>query len=242
MQEERLQKFFTDCGVLSRRAAEKEIAAGKVKVNGEIATIGQRIDPDTDVVEYGGKIIKKRDSDSHVYVLLNKPTGYVTTLSDEKGRRSVLDLISDVPARVYPVGRLDMNSQGLLLLTNDGELTNRLTHPKHHVPKIYRVSVTGEVSSAALDALRAPMEIDGYRIMPVKTELILSAAGGSMLEMTLFEGRNRQIRKMCEIVGLKIKKLERIAIGEIKLASLPYGKWRYLNNNEIEYLKGHENA
>lgn len=242
MQEEKLQKFFTDCGVLSRRAAEREIAAGKVKVNGDIASIGQRIDPDTDVVEYDGKILKKRANDSYVYVLLNKPTGYVTTLSDEKGRRCVLELVSDVPARVYPVGRLDMNSQGLLLLTNDGELTNRLTHPKHHVPKIYRVSVTKEVDDATLGALRAPMVLDGYQIMPVKCEIVSRAPCGSVIEMTLFEGRNRQIRKMCESVGLKIKKLERIAIGEIKLNSLPYGKWRYLNDAEINYLKGHENA
>ena len=242
MQEEKLQKFFTDCGILSRRAAEKEIAAGKVKVNGEIAAIGQRIDPDVDIVEYNGKIIKKQVNSSHVYVLLNKPTGYVTTLSDEKGRRCVLELVSDVPARIYPVGRLDMNSQGLLLLTNDGELTNRLTHPKHHVPKIYRVSVTGEVSDTLLDALRAPMEIDSYRIMPVKVELISKEPSLSVLEMTLFEGRNRQIRKMCEAVGLKIKKLERIAIGSIKLGSLPYGKWRYLNDEEIKYLEGYENA
>ena len=233
----KLQKYFSDCGVMSRRAAEEEIKKGLVKVNGETAELGLRIDPESDLVEYKGRRIALSTA-AKTYVLLNKPRGYVTTMSDEKGRPTVKNLISSVGTRVYPVGRLDMDSDGLLLLTDDGELTNRLTHPRHEIPKIYRVTVSGGVSDSALQALRAPMVLDGYEILPVKTEIISKSNGSTLMEMTLYEGRNRQIRKMCESQDLKITRLCRIAIGNISLGSLEIGKWRYLTPDEVCYLKG----
>lgn len=239
MEKIKLQKYFTDCGVLSRRAAEKEIADGKVKVNGVLATLGLRIDPDTDTVEYNGKLLKPQ-TEERFCVMLNKPAGYVTTLSDEKGRRTVTELVSDAGARLYPIGRLDMNSDGLLLLTNDGELANRLTHPRHEIPKIYRVTVKGEVSEKALAILSSPLVIDGYKIRPVKTEIIYKnkEKGSTLLEMELYEGRNRQIRKMCEAADLKVLRLMRIAYGELELGTLPSGRWRRLTRKELEYLSG----
>ena len=222
---------------MSRRAAEEEIKKGLVKVNGETAELGLRIDPESDLVEYKGRRIALSTA-AKTYVLLNKPRGYVTTMSDEKGRPTVKNLISSVGTRVYPVGRLDMDSDGLLLLTDDGELTNRLTHPRHEIPKIYRVTVSGGVSDSALQALRAPMVLDGYEILPVKTEIISKSNGSTLMEMTLYEGRNRQIRKMCESQDLKITRLCRIAIGNISLGSLEIGKWRYLTPDEVCYLKG----
>ena len=232
----KLQKYFSDCGIMSRRAAEEEIKKGLVKVNGDIATLGMRIDPDTDTIEYKGKTVKKPKGEK-TYVLLNKPRGYVTTLSDEKGRKTVFELTESVGRRIYPVGRLDMDSDGLLLLTDDGELTNVLTHPRHEIPKIYHVSVSPAPNDQTLDALRAPMVLDGYEILPVKTEVISTGESSSTLRMTLFEGRNRQIRKMCQKVGLKVTRLSRVAIGDITLGSLECGKWRHLTKEETEYLK-----
>ena len=235
----RLQKYFTDCGVMSRRAAEEQIKLGKVKVNGNIATLGDRIDPDVDRVEYNGQVLQKKES-GRVCIMLNKPTGYVTTLSDEKGRRNVTELVSDAKTRLYPIGRLDMNSDGLLLLTNDGDLANRLTHPKHDIPKIYRVTVSGQVSENAMRTLRSPLTIDGYKIRPVDVKAIKYdiSRQRTMLEMELYEGRNRQIRKMCAMADLKVVRLTRIAYGSLALGHLPMGKWRYLTDAEIGYLKG----
>ena len=232
----KLQKYFSDCGVLSRRAAEEEIKNGNVRVNGTPAELGMRIDPKADVVEYKGKRITNQNNEK-IYLLLNKPRGVVTTLSDEKGRTNVSALVSNVKTRIYPVGRLDMDSDGLLLMTNDGELTNMLTHPRHEIPKIYHVTVKGEISPLALKKLQEPMEIDGYTILPVKSEIIASDGSSTTLQMTLFEGRNRQIRKMCELCSLKITRLCRVAIGEITLGELEVGKWRYLTQSEVEYLK-----
>ncbi|MBQ9112820.1 MAG: rRNA pseudouridine synthase [Clostridia bacterium] len=235
----RLQKYFTDCGVMSRRAAEEQIRLGKVKVNGEIATVGTVIDAGVDKVEYGGKIIISH-CDEKICIMLNKPRGYVTTMSDERGRKNVSMLVEDLGVRVYPVGRLDMDSDGLLLMTNDGALADILTHPKHEIPKIYRVSVRGQVSDTQLDALNKSMVIDGYRIQPVKTVRLPfphSTPDTTILEMTLFEGRNRQIRKMCDTQSLKIKRLCRISIGKLCLGKLPSGKWRRLTRSEMEYLR-----
>jgi len=189
----RLQKYFTDCGVLSRRAAEAAIVAGEVTVNGIQATLGDKIDPLQDRVEYRGKPLVLQADKPHVYLMLNKPRGYVTTLKDEKGRKNVTSLLRGIHTRVYPIGRLDMDSEGLLLLTDDGNLTNRLTHPRHEIPKIYHVSVSPFPTPAQLQALASPMEIDGYRLRPIG----VSVLGPNQLELTLFEGRNRQIRKMC---------------------------------------------
>ena len=228
MEKIRVQKYFTDCGVLSRRAAEEEIKAGKVKVNGLRAELGDKIDPEIDIVEYRGKRILPRENDKFVYILLNKPCGVVTSAKDEKGRICVTDLVK-CGTRVYPVGRLDLNSQGLILMTNDGELTNKLTHPRHEIPKIYEVDVVGKVSTEQLTILNSSMTVDGYILLPVKTEFLSKNDKFTTLRMTLFEGRNRQIRKMCEQVGLKVAKLSRIAIGDITLGELPSGKWRYLS-------------
>lgn len=236
MEKIRIQKYFTDCGVLSRRAAEEEIKAGKVKVNGIRAEVGDKIDPEIDIVEYKGRQITARKEDKLVYIILNKPCGVVTSAKDEKGRICVTDLVK-CGTRVYPVGRLDLNSQGLILMTNDGELTNKLTHPRHKIPKIYEVDVVGKVTTEQLTALNSSMTIDGYILLPVKTEFLSKNDKFTTLRMTLFEGRNRQIRKMCEQVGLKVAKLTRIAIGSITLGDLSTGKWRYLSENEIRILK-----
>ncbi len=236
METVKLQKYFSDCAIMSRRAAETEIKNGKVTVNGAVATLGLRIDPERDVIIYKGKKILP-PTRKKTYILLNKPRGIVTTLSDEKGRPTVLSLLNDLGVRVYPVGRLDFNSEGLLLLTDDGELTNRLTHPKHQIPKIYHVTVKGEVSEAKLKKLSSALIIDGYQIQPVAVEIIKKAPSSTTLQMTLFEGRNRQIRKMCALCELSINTLTRVAIGNITLGNLPQGKWRHLLPDEVEYLK-----
>ena len=228
----RLQKFFTDSGVLSRRAAEAEILAGRVLVNGTPAALGDKVDPERDVVEYRGKRIRPRAALPHRYLMLNKPRGFVTTLKDEKGRRTVCELVKDAGVRLYPVGRLDMDSEGLLLMTDDGELTNRLTHPRHEIPKIYHVTVSPSPSPDQLARLSEPMELDGYRLLPIGVR----ALSKDTLELTLYEGRNRQIRRMCDAVGLGVKTLRRVAIGELTLGELPLGKWRELTRDEVSYL------
>ena len=233
----RLQKYFTDCGVLSRRAAEAEILAGRVTVNGSLATIGQQIDPARDVVIWQGKRILPTTK-THHYILLNKPRGFVTTLSDEKGRQTVADLVASVGVRLYPVGRLDMDSDGLLLLTDDGELTNRLTHPRHEIPKHYRVTVRGTVDATTLQRLNEPFLLDGYKTLPVKVYIEGAKGEDSLLRFELFEGRNRQIRRMCEAVGLTILRLTRIAIGTLTLGDLKEGTYRHLTEDEISYLMG----
>ncbi len=236
----RLQKYFTDCGIMSRRAAEEQIRLGRVRVNGSVAKIGDTIEAGVDTVEYDGRIIVPM-CDEKVCIALNKPRGIVTTVSDEKGRPSINMLVADLGIRVYPIGRLDMDSDGLILLTNDGELANRLTHPKHEIPKIYHVSVKGKPTNEQISVLRGKMMLDGYEILPVKVTVISNAkydTDSTVLEMTLYEGRNRQIRKMCEKADLKITRLTRIAIGKILLGGLPTGKWKRLSKNEIDYLKG----
>ena len=234
----RLQKFFTDCGILSRRSAEKEIEAGRVRVNGELAQTGQKIDPEQDLVEYNGKAVSYRKNAERHYILLNKPRGFVTTLSDEKGRPTVAALVHELGTRVYPVGRLDMDSDGLLLLTDDGALTERLTHPRHEIPKHYRVTVKGKVAEEQLLALNGSFVLDGYRTLPAKVRIIEEQDGSTLLAFELHEGRNRQIRRMCEAVGLRIKQLTRVAIGKIKLGTLQTGKYRTLTPQEVAYLKG----
>ena len=242
MEKIRLQKFFTDNNIMSRRSAERAIEAGNVKVNGVIARLGDKIDPGTDIVTFNGKIIKPLPKGNKRYIMLNKPLGYVCTASDEKGRKTVMELLKDVGDRVYPVGRLDMYSEGLLLLTNDGELTNRLTHPSGHFPKTYSVVIKGELSSEDISRLTSPMEIDGYRLKPVKVKIISYKNGATNTLFTLTEGRNRQIRKMCEACNLTIMRLTRIAIGKLKLGDLPRGTWRELTSAEINYLQGKTNT
>ena len=236
MEKIRLQKFLADAGVMSRRSAEEEIERGNVSVNGHVAKIGAKVDPKADLVTYKGKKIhyEKRE---YIYVMMNKPRGYLSSTEDDRGRKCVTDLLSDINERVYPVGRLDLISEGMILLTNDGELKNKLTHPSTSLPKVYRVKVSGKVSDEQLEILCSPLEIDGYTIEPVKVVKSSEGDDGTVLKMTLLEGRNRQIRKMCAIVGLTVKRLSRVSIGNLKLDGLPVGKWRYLYPDEIEYLK-----
>lgn len=238
--EERIQKFLADAGIMSRRAAEREIARGAVSVNGVPAEIGQKIDPERDKVAVNGKTVENGFK-RYIYIMLNKPRGYVTTASDERGRKTVVDLVSDIGERVYPVGRLDMDSDGLLLMTNDGELTNKLTHPRHEIPKIYNVEVKGKVGRETLKMLSGPMNIDGYDILPVETTVLTMRddlrRDTTVLRMELYEGRNRQIRKMCEKCGLEVVKLTRVAIGDIRLGNLKPGCWRHLTKTQVEYLK-----
>ncbi len=242
MEKIRIQKFFTDCGIMSRRAAEREVAAGRVRVNGEPCEIGQKIDPNHDIIEYGGRAIKYPRTRENIYVMLNKPRGYLSAVSDDRGRRCVTELVTGCPGRIYPIGRLDMNSEGLLLLTDDGNLAHRLTHPKHEIPKIYHVTLRGEAQDSALAALAGQTELDGYRLAPVGVGLLFRGGGETIIEMTLYEGRNRQIRKMCEAAGLVLTRLCRVAIGELKLSSLPPGRWRVLSENEVDYLYGRKNS
>lgn len=244
MEKIRLSKFFTDAGVMSRRAAEEEISKGKVKVNGETAEIGQKIDPECDKVEYKGKIIKLKND--KICIALNKPRGIVTTSSDEKGRANVTDLVNIKDSqgnkiRLYPIGRLDMDSDGLLLMTNDGELANALTHPKHTVSKIYHVTLPYIFSDEEVKELGESIVIDGRPTAPVKVRKVKENMQGynsyTILEFELYEGRNKQIRRMCEQHSRKIKQLTRVSIGDVKLGDLKSGKWRYLTDKEYKSLK-----
>ncbi len=233
--EVRIQKFISDCGVMSRRKAEEEIINGKIFVNGTKATIGQKINPSDDIVTYLGKIVERNDK--KIYLMLNKPRGYVATLSDEKDRKCVADLVRDINTRVYPIGRLDYNSEGVLLMTNDGEIANRLIHPKSNVEKVYLVRIKGKIEDWQLEKLNAPMVIEGYHLKPVKVTIEDSTGENQVLRFVLHEGRNRQIRKMCEQVNVFITRLKRVSIGKIYLGGLPSGKWRILTKGEVDYLK-----
>jgi 23S rRNA pseudouridine2605 synthase len=235
MEKIRLQKFIADAGLMSRRAAEAEIEAGNLSVNGHLAFVGQKVDPREDVVTYKGKRVRY-ERRAHTYIMLNKPRGYLSSTADDRGRKCVTDLLDGISARVYPVGRLDLISEGMLLLTDDGELKNRLTHPSHTIGKVYRVKVAEPVSDEQYEILTSALEIDGYKIKPVEVTLGESDESGTVMKMTLFEGRNRQIRKMCEAAGLTVKRLSRVSIGNLKLDGLPVGKWRELSEDEVEYL------
>ncbi len=230
----RIQKYCADCGVCSRRAAEAAIERGEILVNGVPAWIGQKIDSERDTVSYRGKLVLPHPQ-KH-YILLNKPRGVVCTAHDEKGRTPVTALVRIPNARLYPVGRLDMDSEGLLILTDDGDLANRLTHPRHEIPKVYEVTLTSPPTEEQIAALSAPMELDGYRLLPVGIRRLAA----DKLELTLREGRNRQIRRMCEQVGLSVARLCRVAIGVITPDGLPAGKWRELSPREVNYLKFNE--
>jgi 23S rRNA pseudouridine2605 synthase len=237
--EKRLQKFMSEEGVMSRRAAEEEIKKGNVTVNGITAVLGQKIDDETDVVKYLGKRVggvRKKN----VYIMLNKPVGYVTTMNDEQGRACVAELVADVGVRVYPIGRLDMESEGLLLFTNDGELANKLMHPRYHKPKVYHVKIRGKVEPEKIYTLSRPMKIDDYVTKPVNISIVTMKEDYTVLAMELFEGRNRQIRKMCEQVDLHIMTLRRISMGSVKLGDLRPGKWRHLTKTEVASLAAQE--
>lgn len=231
--EERLQKLLSAAGVCSRRAAEEYILAGRVAVNGVTASLGDRADPDRDTVTVDDKPITK--AAQTVWLMLNKPRGYVTTLSDEKGRKIAAELVSSCGVRVWPVGRLDLDSEGLLLFTNDGAGTNTLTHPSHETEKEYRVTVEGDLD-AALPVLRGPMELDGKPLAPARVEVLSRRPGGGVLSVTIHQGLNRQVRRMCELAGLTVRRLQRVREGALRLGDLPKGQWRWLTGEEVEQL------
>lgn len=232
---EKLQKIISAAGLMSRRAAEACIEEGRVTVNGRLAALGDRADADRDEIRVGGAPLSS--GGRKYYIMLNKPRGYVTTMHDERGRRSVSELVAEIDARVYPVGRLDMNSEGLLLMTNDGDFANRLMHPSHEVEKCYRTWVQGENISAAAELLRRPMNIDGHAVSPAKVEIEEVKAGSGTLLITIHEGRNRQIRKMCEQAGLRVTRLCRVREGALSLGNLPVGKWRHLTDAELREMR-----
>lgn len=227
---------------MSRRAAEEEILRGNVTVNGEKASLGDKVDPENDEVYIGNKKISGDiASPRFTYVMLNKPSGYVTTMSDEQGRKTVADLIGGVGCRLYPVGRLDLYSEGMLICTNDGELTNKLTHPSHMIPKCYMATVTSHLTPEDIERIKQPFELDGYMLKPFGVELVgytkCGKADSSIVKFTLYEGRNREIRNICAHNDLKLARLIRISIGELSLVGLKSGSWRYLTDDEVAYLK-----
>lgn len=231
--EERLQKILSAAGVCSRRAAEGYIAAGRVTVNGSVAALGDRADPEKDDIRLDGKPVTAQEE--HVCLLLNKPRGYVTTLSDEKGRRTVADLVKDCGVRVYPVGRLDLDSEGLLLMTNDGALMQHLLHPSHEVSKTYHVSVFGNVNGAA-ERLSRITELEGEPIRPARVETLSRGENTARYAITIHEGKNRQIRRMCAQCGLTVKRLRRVQEHTLTLGNLPAGQWRHLTPGEVADL------
>ena len=227
---DRLQKIISARGVASRRAAEKMIEEGRVLVNGTVAQLGQSADPDVDEILLDGSPLPS--AEGSVYIMLHKPRGFVTTLSDEMGRRTAAELVENCGTRVYPVGRLDMDSEGLLLFTNDGEFANQMMHPKHEVEKSYLTWV-GNYTPAALERLKQPIELDGYTIRTPDVRLVRPG----LLEITIHEGRNRQVRRMCEAAGMTVTRLKRIREGSLRLDDLPLGQWRHLAPAEVDALK-----
>ncbi len=234
---ERLQKFLSECSVASRRKAEELILEGKVKVNGKVATLGDKVDPKRDKVFVRGKRVIPVSN--KVYIMLHKPRGFVTTMNDELDRKCVNDLVKDVGVKVFPVGRLDKNSEGLLIMTNDGELANKLTHPSSHVNKTYRVTVGGSVDDEKLEKLsNGTIVLDEKPVPPCDVFVADRKADRTVLIFIISEGRNRQIRRMCEAVKLDVLRLKRTEIAGVKLGMLPQGSWRPLNERELQRLNG----
>ena len=231
---ERLQKILSGRGLCSRREAEKWIEAGRVTVNGLPTELGAAADPESDQITVDGRPLPGEGK--LVYLMLHKPRGYVTTLRDEKGRPDAASLVADCGARVYPIGRLDMDSEGLLLFTNDGDFANRLMHPSHEIEKCYRVLVS-DFEPGKEEQLARSIVLDGYRIRPPKVRLLEARDGKARLEVVIHEGRNRQVRRMCQAAGMQVLRLKRIAEGSLSLGNLPEGKWRYLTEPEIRELK-----
>lgn len=235
----RIHKVLSDNGILSRRKAEQLIEEGRITVNGHRAELGQDINPARDIIHIDGErvVIEKRAK--KLYIMLNKPRGYVTTLSDELGRRCVAELVSEVPARVYPIGRLDKDSEGLLLLTNDGDFANLIMHPSHHISKTYRVTVRPDITEEQLVALSTGVTLDDeVTTLPAQVQVEDKEPGRVVLRLTIFEGKNRQIRRMCEALGLEVARLRRVSVGPVKLGMLQPGKWRELTPAEVGALRG----
>ena len=230
----RLQKYMSENGFASRRKSEELILAGKVKVNGHVVSIGDKVDPVRDKIMVSGKRVVRNKN--KMYIMLHKPRGYVTTMSDELGRKCVSELVADAGERLFPVGRLDRNSEGLLLMTNDGDFANKITHPSSHVNKLYRVTVREKVSEEQLIKMSTGIVLDGRKTLPCDVHIIDIGEGRTVLSFLISEGRNRQIRRMCEEVGLTVIRLKRTEIAGVKLGMLPQGKWRPLNEKEMHRL------
>ena len=235
--ETRIQKVLSENGIASRRKAEELIQKGKIQINGHPAELGQKINPYRDVVTVNGERVYLNNKTHKVYIMLHKPRGYVTTMSDELGRRCVKELVEDAPERVYPIGRLDKDSEGLLLMTNDGDFANLIMHPSHHVSKTYRVTVRPDISDEQLTQLSSGVVIDGKKTAPAVIHVLEKEVGRVVLQITIHEGRNRQIRKMCEAVGLEVARLKRTTVGPLKLGMLQPGQWRELKPTEVGMLR-----
>jgi 23S rRNA pseudouridine2605 synthase len=232
--QQRLQKIISAAGLASRRAAEELISAGRVTVNGATATLGESADADTDDIRLDGKPVKI--APERVYIMLNKPRGYVTTVKDERGRKCVTELVSDVGVRLYPVGRLDLNSEGLLIMTNDGEAANALMHPSHGVVKTYRVTVTGEDISRSEQRLREDFELDGRTVRARDVAVVKRDGDRAIIDISISQGLNRQVRRMCDGAGLYVRRLVRISEGQLQLGNLKTGAWRHLTDEERKYI------
>lgn len=232
---ERVQKIIAECGIASRRKAEEYIQAGRVTVNGKPAQLGDKANPQSDLITLDGKPV--RGHFEPFYIMLHKPRGYITTMSDEMDRKCVAELIKGIPQRIYPVGRLDRESEGLLLMTNDGEFANNMMHPSRHVPKTYRVTVRPGITDAQIGKMTEGIVIDGKRTAPAEVTVLVQEPGRVVLQIILHEGRNREIRKMCEALGLETARLKRTAFGPLKLGMLPAGKWRELTHAEVASLE-----
>lgn len=233
----RIQKALSESGVMSRRKAEEYIEKGKVSVNGHKALIGQKVDPARDVIAVEGVRVDLHQNQKKIYLALHKPRGYVTTMRDEMDRKCVAELVKDAPGRVYPVGRLDRNSEGLLLLTNDGEFANQIMHPRYHLPKTYRVTVRPDITDEHAMQLAEGVELDGQRTAPAQVVVLTKEPNRAVVQIVITEGKNRQIRRMCEAVGLEVARLRRTAIGPVRLGMLPAGKWRMLTPQERSALE-----
>ena len=233
----RIQKLLSENGLMSRRKAEELIQQGKIQVNGHPAVLGQKIDPSKDLLTIDHERVDLAPKTRKLYLMLHKPRGYVTTMNDELGRRCVRELVEDAPDRVYPIGRLDKDSEGLLLLTNDGDFANLVMHPSHHISKTYRVTVRPGVNDEQLTRLSSGVEVDGVMTAPAVIHVLEKAPGRVVLQITIHEGRNRQIRKMCEAVGLEVARLKRSSVGPLKLGMLAPGQWRELTPSEVGMLR-----
>lgn len=232
----RLQKMLADCGVDSRRKCEELIRRGNVKVNGKVAVIGDKVDPYSDKVYVKGKRVTAAAKPKYRYIMLNKPRGYVTTMNDERGRKCIRELIEDIEERVYPIGRLDKDSEGMLLLTNDGDFANHIMHPKKHINKVYRVTVRPAITEEMVEKLETGIMLDGRKTAPAQVRVVTKQEGRVVLEIVIREGRNRQIRRMCESLGLEVARLKRIAVGTVKLGGLKQGMYRDLSADEVKRL------
>lgn len=233
----RIQKVLSDAGVLSRRKAEEYIKAGRITVNGHPAQIGHAVNPAKDLIAIDGQRVQFARKKNNLYIMLNKPRGYVTTMSDELGRRCVAELVEDAPQRVYPVGRLDKDSEGLILLTNDGNFANTIMHPSNHIPKTYRVTIRPDLTDEQAVKLSTGVMIDDKMTAPAQVHVVTKEPGRVVALITIYEGRNRQIRKMCEAVGLEVARLRRVSIGPIKLGMLKPGEWRELTAAELTAIR-----